>query len=105
MGSHFNEVGEVSFSNSTFTIELNGTATVAFRAKWQSEADDIGQGWIGYHWHQLPTKGPLGEDVPLVKKIRIARPAEKASYEAEGNSTEFYEGLKMVYLVELSSLS
>ena len=89
----------MSFSNTTFTIELNGMATVVFRTKWQSEADDIGRGWIGYHWHQLPTKGPLGEEVPLVQKIRIARPAEKASYETEGNSTEVYEEVKMVYLV------
>ena len=30
-----------SFSFSTFTIEVDGVPTIAFRAKWYAEADDI----------------------------------------------------------------
>lgn len=76
---------------------------VVFRAKWHSEADEVGHGWVRYHSHQLSTKGPHGTDLPLVIKVRIARQAEKASYEAEGNSAEFHESVKIVYLVELDA--
>ena len=99
----FSKACEVSFSNSTFTLEVNGTPTVVFQAKWHGEADEVGHGWVGYHSSQLSTKGLYGTDLPLVIKVRIARQAEKVSYEAGQSSAEFHEGVKIVYLVELDA--
>lgn len=91
----------MSFSSSTFTLEVNGTPTVVFQAKWHGEADEVGHGWVRYHSSHLSTKGPYGTDLPLVIKVRIARQAERASYEAGESSAKFHEGVKIVYLVEL----
>jgi hypothetical protein len=95
----------MDFAQSTFTVEINQTPTFVFQAKWAAEAEDIGFGWAQDHSHQISTKGPHGTDLPAVIKVRVARPPEKAAYEAEGNNSETYKGVKIVYLVDLNSLS
>jgi hypothetical protein len=75
-----------------------------FQAKRAAEAEDIGLGWAQDHSDQISTKGSHGTDLPAVIKFRVARPAEKAAYE-EGNTSESYKGRKIVYLVDLNSLS
>jgi hypothetical protein len=95
----------MDFSLSTFTVEVNQTPTLVFQAKWAAEAENIGFGWAERHSDQISTKGSHGTDLPAVIKVRIARANEKAAYEAEGNNVEFYAGVKIVCLVDLSSLS
>jgi hypothetical protein len=93
----------MSFSQSTFTIEINGAAALVFQAKWHSEADEISRGWTEYHRDQLSTKGRFGSDFPSIVKVRVARPNEKAAYDESGRA-EFYEGVKLVYLIDLAEL-
>ena len=95
----------MDFSRSTFTVEVNWTPTLVFQAKRAAEAEDIGFGWAQDNSHRLSTKGPHGTDLPAMIKVRVARPGEKAAYEAEGNATEFYVGVRIVHLVDLSLLN
>jgi hypothetical protein len=88
----------MNFSQSTFTVEINQKPTFVFQAKWAAEAEDIGFGWALDHSQKISTKGPHGTELPAVIKVRVARRAEKAAYEAEGNNSEFYRGVKIVYL-------
>ena len=93
----------MDFARSTFTVEINQTPTLVFQAKWAAEAEDIGFGWAQDHSQKISTKWPHGTELPAVIKVRVARQAEKAAYEAEGNNSESYKGVKMVYLVDLNS--
>ena len=93
----------MTYSISTFTIEIDGTATAVLQAKWHSEADEICQGWTQYHWEQLLTKGRHGLEFPPIVKVRLARADERAAYN-EGATVEFYEDVKIVYLVDLGAL-
>jgi hypothetical protein len=95
----------MDFAVSTFAVEVNQTPTIVFQAKWAAEAEDIGFGWAHSHSQQISTKGPRGSDLPTVIKVRIARSAEKTAYQAGGTGSEVHEGTKIVYLVELNSLS
>ena len=95
----------MDFSLSTFTVEVNQTPTLVFQAKWAAEAEDIAFGWAERHSDQISTKGPHGTDLPAIIKVRVARPDEKARYEAEGNRSKSYEGTKIDYLVDLGSPS
>jgi hypothetical protein len=95
----------MDFSLSTFTVEVNQTPALVFQAKRATEAEDIGFGWAQDHSHRISTKGARGTDLPAVIKVRVARPDEKAAYEAEGNNVQFYAGVKIVYLIDLNSLS
>ena len=94
----------MDFTQSTFTVEINQTPTLVFQAKWASEAEEIGFGWARDHSDQISTKGPHGTDLPAVIKVRISRQDEKAAYEAESGNVDVYAGVKIVYLVDLSSL-
>jgi hypothetical protein len=94
----------MDFARSTFVVEVNETPTIAFQAKWAAEAEDVAFGWADLHASQLSTKGSHGTELPSVIKVRIARPAEKAVYEAGGGDSEFYQETRIVYLVEPSSL-
>jgi hypothetical protein len=93
----------MTYSISTFTIEIDGTPTAVLQAKWHSEADEICQGWTQYHWEQLLTKGRHGLKFPPIVKVRLARADERAAYN-EGATVEFYEEVKIVYLVDLEAL-
>jgi hypothetical protein len=87
----------MTYSSSTFVLDLNGTPHIVFQTKWHSDAEELGRRWAEDHAQQLTAKGPHGTDLPPVTKVRIARTAEKASYEADANSG-FYEGVKIVHL-------
>jgi len=91
----------MSFSFSTFTIEINAVPTVAFQAKWQADADQICRDWIHAHWDQLSAKGPGGIDLPPIFKLRLARASEREAYEAERTGFEFCGEVKLVNLIEV----
>lgn len=94
----------MSYSISTFTIEIDGTPTVVFQAKWHSEADEICRRWTQYHWEQLPRKELRGFELAPFVKVRLARADERARYGAEDASFEFYEEVKVVHLIDLDAL-
>jgi len=76
-----------------------------FQAKWAAEAEHIGFGWAQDHSHQISTRGPHGTDLPAVIKVRVARQDEKTAYETESGNVDICAGVKIVYLVDLSSLT
>jgi hypothetical protein len=93
----------MSFSLSTFTVEINGTPTIAFQARWHAEADDICRGWANLHWDEISSKGPRsGVALPPIIKVRLARASEKAAYNVAGNDVEFYGEVKIVKLIDAS---
>ena len=61
-----------------------------------TEAEDIGFGWAQNYSEQISTKGSHGTDLPAVIKVCIARPNEKATYEADGANVDLYAGVKMI---------
>lgn len=88
----------MNFSASTFVIEVNGKSYVAFQTKWHGDADEIGRGWAQDHVGELPTKGRYNTELPPIVKVRVARPQERAGYADDTNRSEFYAGVKLVYL-------
>ena len=93
----------MSFSLSTFAVEINGTPTIAFQARWHAEADDICRGWANLHWDEISSKGPRsGVALPPIIKVRLARASEKAAYNVAGNDVEFYGEVKIVKLIDAS---
>jgi hypothetical protein len=94
---------KMTYSISTFAIEIDATPAAVLQAKWHSKAEEICRGWTQYHWEQLLTKGRHGREFPPVVKVRLARPDEKAAYD-QGVSLEYYEEVKIVYLIDLDAL-
>jgi hypothetical protein len=94
----------MTYSNSTFVLDVNGTPHIVFQTKWHSDAEELGRRWAEGHPQQISTKGPHGTDLPPVINVRVARGHEKTSYETEA-SFEFYEGVKIVHLVNRDPLS
>lgn len=88
----------MSFSLTTFTIEINGVSTFAFQAKWQAEAERFCQEWVEAHWAELATAAPGGSDLPPGYKVRLARPSERIAYDADATGTEFFRDVKIVKL-------
>jgi hypothetical protein len=70
----------MSFSNSTFTVEISGIAAAAFQVKWHSEAD-VCRAWVQQHWDQLKTNRRHGSQLPAVVRLRLAHADEKAAYD------------------------
>ena len=91
----------MSFSLSTFAVEINGTPTIAFQARWHAEADDICKGWANLHWDEMSSKGPRsGVSLPPIIKVRLARVSEKAAYKVVGDDVEFFGEVKIVKLID-----
>ena len=64
----------MSFSFSTFTIEVDGVPTIAFRAKWYAEADDICRGWANLNWDEIYAEAePLIDEA--MKELQAVGPA------------------------------
>ena len=89
----------MNFSLSTFVVEVNGKAQIAFQTKWHGDAEQIGRDWVAYRSDRFPNDGQHASLPPIVK-VRVARPQEKAAYEGDSNSSEFYADVKIVYLPE-----
>jgi hypothetical protein len=87
----------MTYSDSTFVIEVNQVPYAVFQTKWQSDAEAFGKRWAADYAELLTAKGTHGTELPPVIKVRIARPSEKAVF-ADDNSPELYEGLRIVFL-------
>jgi hypothetical protein len=97
-GVVYREDADLSFSLSTFTVELNGMPTVVFQAKWHAEAEDICRGWANSHWDAITEQHISGITIAPVIKVRLASAIEKAAYEAAGDQIEFFGELQIVRL-------
>jgi len=91
----------MSFSLSTFTVEIDGTPTGAFQAKWHAEADEICRGWVNLHSEEISAQETTRRPrlAPVIK-VRLAFATEKSAYEAASDDTEFYGGVKIVKLID-----
>ena len=88
----------MNFSLSTFVVEVNGKAQIAFQTKWHGDAEQIGRDWAAYRSDRWEDQGR--PSLPPIVKIRVARPQERAAYADDSNSSEFYADVKIVYLPE-----
>ena len=93
----------MSYSSSTFTVEINRVPAVVLQTKWHSDADDICRAWAQRHWDQLITKGRHGLEFPPIVKLRLAHPDERAAYEVASRGAEYCEDVKVVYLVDMAA--
>ena len=88
----------MSFSPSTFTLEIDGKPTLVFQTKWQGDADELCRDWVKSHWDELVSKDRYGNDLPPILKVRMARSNEKSAYDAAAESAEPFRDVKMVRL-------
>jgi hypothetical protein len=94
----------MSYSSSSFTVEVNGVPAVVFQTKWHGKADEICRAWAHQHWDQLTTKGRhAGLELPPIIKLRLASADEKAAYEVASKGAEHHDGVKIVYLVDMTA--
>jgi hypothetical protein len=59
----------LSFSPSTFTLEINGEPTLVFQTKWQRDADELCRDWVKSHWDELVSRDRYGNDLPSILKV------------------------------------
>jgi hypothetical protein len=95
----------MTYSDSTFTTEINGVPAIVFQTKWHATAERISRAWTQQHWDKLTTAGPRGLAWPPTVKLRLARADEKFAYEVEGNGSELHDDIKVVYLVDMDAPS
>jgi hypothetical protein len=88
----------VSFSLSTFTLDIDGKPILVLRAKWQADADVICRAWVQAHWDELTREGPYGAELPPAIRLRMARAAEKAAYETNAHSALLFHDVSIVML-------
>jgi hypothetical protein len=88
----------VSFSLSTFTLDIDGKPILVLRAKWQADADVICRAWVQAHWDELTREGPYGAELPPAIRLRMARAAEKAAYETNAHSALLFHDVCIVML-------
>jgi len=88
----------MNFSLSTFVVEVNGKAQIAFQTKWHGDAEQIGLDWVHYRSDRFPSDGQPG--LRQIVKVRVARPQERAAYQDDNNRSESYADVKIVYLPE-----
>jgi hypothetical protein len=92
----------MSFSLSTFTLEVDGKPTLVFAAKWQVEADQICQSWVQSNWDHIPKQRLHGIELPPALKVRLAHSSEKATYEAEAGRAELCGNVHVVKLADVA---
>jgi hypothetical protein len=94
----------MSYSNSTFTVEITGVPAVVFQTKWHRQADEVCRSWAQQHWKQLTTRGRLGGlELPPIVKLRLAQAGEKIAHELAINGTEYHQGMRVAYLVDVTA--
>jgi hypothetical protein len=94
----------VSFSLSTFTLDIDGKPRLVLRAKWQADADEICRAWVQAHWDELTREGPYGAELPPAIRLRMARAAEKAAYETNAHSALLFHDVSIVMLTAAERL-
>lgn len=92
------------YSLSTFTLDIDGKPKLVFRTKWHADADELCRHWVQSHQDEVISKGPYGTDLPPMVRVRMARLAEKDTYDAGAESAELYLEVRIVRLTDASEL-
>ncbi len=99
----------MSFSQSTFTLDIDGKPTLVLRTKWRVNAEDYCRDWVQAHRDELTTKGPYGSDLPLISRpaitLRMARAVEKAAYEASAHSAQLFDDVSVFILADVGQFN
>ena len=90
----------MSFSLSTFTLDIDGKPRLVLRAKWEAQADEICRAWVQAHWDELTGEGPYGAELHPAVRLRMARPTEKAAYETNVHNAMLFHDVSIVMLTE-----
>jgi hypothetical protein len=90
----------MSFTNSTFTVEINGAPIFVFQAKRQSDAEEICREWAERYLADLVAKDVLVYDGNPSIKVRLARANELAAYGVAPDASTSPDDVKLVYLVD-----
>jgi hypothetical protein len=90
------------FTLSIFTVEINGTPTVALQAERHKQAESLcEQDRFRTDLSTLTSKGSALWDASAIMKVRLATPAEAVLYRQATQSTEPSANINVVYLVDL----
>jgi hypothetical protein len=92
----------LSFSPSTFTLEIDGKPTLVFQTKWQGDADELCRDWVQSHRDEIVSKDRHGNELPPVLRVRMARSTEKLAFDAAAESAEPFRDVKVVRLATAS---
>jgi hypothetical protein len=88
--------------STVFTIEIGGTATLAFEARNLREAQELcREEWLKQDLSEFKTDGVSLWDGKTKLRARSARPDEIALFAEAKNSRRQSDGLVLVYLVEV----
>jgi hypothetical protein len=98
----------VSFSLSTFTLEIDGKPTLVLRTKWRVNAEDYCRAWVQANRDELTTKRADELDLPLISRpaitLRMALAIEKAAYEASEQIAQVFHDVSVVKLTDVAHL-
>ena len=90
------------FTLSIFTVEINGTPTVALQAERHKDEESLcKQDRFRTDLSTLTSNGSPLWDVSAIMKVRLATPAEAVLYRLATQSTEPSDDINVVYLVDL----
>jgi hypothetical protein len=90
------------FTLSIFTVEINGTPTVALQAERHKNAESLcEQDRFRTDLSALTSNGSPLWDASAIMKVRLATPAEAVLYRQATQSTEPSDDINVVYLVDL----
>jgi hypothetical protein len=90
------------FTLSIFTVEINGTPTVALQAERHKHAESLcEQDRFRTDLSTLTSNGSPLWDASAIMKVRLATPAKTVLYRQATQSTEPSEDISIVYLVDL----
>jgi hypothetical protein len=85
-----------------FTIEINGTPTLALQAKKHQEVAVIcEQQWLRDDLTSLRSNGIPLCDARSILRVRLADPKEAAAYRQATEGTKPSDDINIVYLVEV----
>ena len=87
------------FSNSTFTVDINGVPIFVFQAKRHGDAEEVCREWTETYLADLVAKDLVVYDANSSIKVRLARSDELTAYQTATSSSD---DVKLVYLVNLS---
>ena len=90
------------FTLSIFTVEINGTPTVALQAARHKHAESLcEQDWFRSDLSTLRSNGSPLWDASAIINVRLATLAEAVRYRQATQSTEPSDDINVVYLVDI----
>ena len=91
----------MSFSLSTFTLDIDGKPRLVLRAKWEAQADEICRAWVQAHWDELTGEGPYGAELhPAVRPAHGTPDGKSRAYETNVHNAMLFHDVSIVMLTK-----